>query len=816
MSTDDTTFSYTNSRNVNVRLETSENDLAKIVLWESGSDSVLYNSFANDTTYSLKSLDDGLILLNARVRDRAGNWSSITQTNVFLDRRLPRIESVSFANRFSSSFQVEINVDVKDDTLFSLVGALEEIWFSENNSFPSNETQVFNLPEQVKFTGSFTINLNQIFGEHTVYAKLKDKAGNWSTIENAKIEVVDVVQPTSLILSDLTQSNQVQDVAFSGWSNSDTVQVYLTYRGNLKQILTAWDSNFSSNLMAHDNWTTLNDSTVQFNYSFGSVEGLVNLWVKLIGPNLSDTSTVISESINIDKTAPALTDFAAYQIPNSGDTLFSFTNDEKISVEFISPSETITHGLVWEVASDSQFYDLNDLVISYTLASPVNELKTVYSIVRDSAGNWSQQDYLDSIILDKMNPTLSDLILSDLSKAGIEDSVLTDNLNIEVSLQASDVLPGKLYQVIVAQNEALSLNRKEFIFNSGQVQFVNGMFTVSYLASKDFQFGNTIRCWVAIEDSALNSSITLIDDIIVTEKLEISSKLFDLADPTDALYSRSSKVGLVVSEFSGVYEEISFSENKADLSNWQKVTSGQSFTAEYEFSSSVPFFIGKLYISARNSAGQSILDSAFISIDKAAPTIQDVVILATDPVGDQKYSNTKEIKVQLNVTDSGLLSQIHLSEDSTFATFQTIDLISSNISSFQNEVDFELSENNGTKKVFVRAVDAAENVGVPNSDEIIADYDPFFEITNHPNPFNPNSEPTILIVKTLGVTSFEVNIYDLFGNHVKKIEVPAGERYNQIVWDGKNGKGETVANGGYICVVETSSKTMTRKIAVIK
>lgn len=816
LSPGDTTFSYTKSRDVHVELLTADKDLAKIVFWESGLDSVLYDSFAQDTTYSFKSLDDGLILFNIRVRDNAGNWSSPSQTNVFLDRRLPIIESLAFNNRFSSSFQVEINVTVKDDTLFSQIGALEKIRFSENNAFPSNESQVFDLPEQVSFSGSFKIDLNQTFGEHTVYAQVKDRAGNWSAIQNAKIDVVDIVQPTSLTLKDLTPSNQTLNVAFSGWSNSDTVLVSLTHRGILTQILTARDAGFSTNFQLYDQWTTLNDSTVQFNYSFGNVEGLAELWVQLVGPNLTDSSDVISESITIDKTAPTLADFAAYQILNSGDTLFAFTNEENISIEFISPNESITNALVWETGADSQYYELNDLVISYNFATSVNELKSIYSSIRDSAGNWSLQEYSDTIILDTTTPTLSKLILSDRTTPGIEDSVLTDDLNIEVSLQATDILPGKLFKIIVAQNDAISLNREEFIFNTGQVQSINGMFSVSYQANKDYLFGNSIRCWVVVEDSASNKSVSLIDDIIVTEKLEISSKLFDLADPTDSLYSGSSKVGFFVKEVSGVYEEISFSENKADLSDWQKVSTGQPFSTEHEFSSSASFFIGKLFVSARNSAGQSIIDSALITIDKEVSTIQNVLIVATEPAGDQKYSNNKDVKIQLNVSDSGLLSQIHLSEDSTFTTFQTIDLLTSNVSSFQNDVDFELSENNGIKKVFVRAVDAAENNSALNFDDIIADYDPFFEITNHPNPFNPNSGPTKIIIKTLGSNGFEINIYDLFGNHVKKIEVPAGERYNQIIWDGKNGKGETVANGGYICVVETTSKTMTRKIAVIK
>ena len=168
------------------------------------------------------------------------------------------------------------------------------------------------------------------------------------------------------------------------------------------------------------------------------------------------------------------------------------------------------------------------------------------------------------------------------------------------------------------------------------------------------------------------------------------------------------------------------------------------------------------------------------------------------------------------VNDSGILSQVHISEDSSFSTFDNINIFSLNSSTFQSEVDFELSATNGTKQIYIRALDAAENVSFIIFDEIIADYDPIVSLTNHPNPFNPNIESTILVVKTEGLKPLEVNIYDLFGNHVKKISIPAGERYNQVFWDGKNGKGEIVANGGYLCIVKTDSKILSRKIGVLK
>ena len=179
-----------------------------------------------------------MILFNVGIRDRAGNWSAILQTDVFLDRRLPILESISFDNVYASSFQVKINLVAKDDTLFSGIGALENVRFSENKDFPANETQLFDLHDVTTFSGNFDINLNPEYGSHTVYGQVRDKAGNWSGVLNAEVTIVQVVQPTDITLMDITPSGQVEHVAFSGLSNSDTVNVQIGYSGVLKQILT--------------------------------------------------------------------------------------------------------------------------------------------------------------------------------------------------------------------------------------------------------------------------------------------------------------------------------------------------------------------------------------------------------------------------------------------------------------------------------------------------------------------------------------------------------------------------------------------------
>jgi flagellar hook assembly protein FlgD len=62
-----------------------------------------------------------------------------------------------------------------------------------------------------------------------------------------------------------------------------------------------------------------------------------------------------------------------------------------------------------------------------------------------------------------------------------------------------------------------------------------------------------------------------------------------------------------------------------------------------------------------------------------------------------------------------------------------------------------------------------------------------------------------------------VTIYDLYGDlvHSDQIAVSSGVT-EQYVWDGRNGNGRVVGNGGYICRIHGGGMDLRRKIAVVK
>jgi len=98
--------------------------------------------------------------------------------------------------------------------------------------------------------------------------------------------------------------------------------------------------------------------------------------------------------------------------------------------------------------------------------------------------------------------------------------------------------------------------------------------------------------------------------------------------------------------------------------------------------------------------------------------------------------------------------------------------------------------------------------------------------TNYPNPFHPPSEGTTLAYKLDDNASVTVRIYTQTGSLVKRMFFDKGASgglagLNTVVWDGKNGKGDVVASGGYIVLIEAQGTGETlhvirRKIAVVR
>jgi hypothetical protein len=99
-------------------------------------------------------------------------------------------------------------------------------------------------------------------------------------------------------------------------------------------------------------------------------------------------------------------------------------------------------------------------------------------------------------------------------------------------------------------------------------------------------------------------------------------------------------------------------------------------------------------------------------------------------------------------------------------------------------------------------------------------------VTNYPNPFHPGETPTTIAYVLADNARVTMKVYTLTGDLVLRREFSQGDDggragLNEVLWDGRNGRGDFVASGGYIMVLnaEGAGETlhvMRRKIAVVR
>jgi hypothetical protein len=99
-------------------------------------------------------------------------------------------------------------------------------------------------------------------------------------------------------------------------------------------------------------------------------------------------------------------------------------------------------------------------------------------------------------------------------------------------------------------------------------------------------------------------------------------------------------------------------------------------------------------------------------------------------------------------------------------------------------------------------------------------------ITSYPNPFHPGESPATIAYKLADDANVTLRIYTLSGVLVLRTQYAHGAPggtigLNEVTWDGRNGKNEYVASGGYIVVVEAEGHgetlhRMRHRVAVVR
>ena len=99
-------------------------------------------------------------------------------------------------------------------------------------------------------------------------------------------------------------------------------------------------------------------------------------------------------------------------------------------------------------------------------------------------------------------------------------------------------------------------------------------------------------------------------------------------------------------------------------------------------------------------------------------------------------------------------------------------------------------------------------------------------VSNYPNPFHAGSEATTIAYKLDDFATVTLRVYTSSGSLVRRVAFDRGAQggnpgLNEWRWDGRNGKGEVVASGGYLVLIEAQGQGETlhvirRKVAVVR
>jgi hypothetical protein len=99
-------------------------------------------------------------------------------------------------------------------------------------------------------------------------------------------------------------------------------------------------------------------------------------------------------------------------------------------------------------------------------------------------------------------------------------------------------------------------------------------------------------------------------------------------------------------------------------------------------------------------------------------------------------------------------------------------------------------------------------------------------VTNYPNPFHAGTEGTTIAYKLEDFAAVTLRVFTNSGSLVRHVVFDRGAPGgtpgdNAWVWDGRNGKGDVVASGGYVVLIEAQGQGETlhvirRKVAVVR
>jgi hypothetical protein len=349
-----------------VTLDLSVSDATEMLLSESnGFAGAAWEPYAAERTWNLSAAEGGKTVY-AKFRDAAGNEYGPVSDSITLDTVAP-------------SFNNFTGPTVTNDPVVSLAlttPAADQMRLSKNGDFSG--------ASWVAFAATPSFDLQATSSNITVYAQLRDQAGNESAVRSVTVRV-DQDAPATPVVS----------IANGPWVKSPNVTVQ-TLADGAAQIRVSQNP-----ALTGADWSSFTQLKA-FTLTAGEGASTVYVQVKDEAGNLSG---IASAPVTLDTTPPAVT---VFQAEDAGGTVITQTAGLRIyiglDVSDLSPVEvqySRTNSFTnapWEPVTDNRTWDL------LAPTDPAGENRQVHIRLRDAAGNTFQPAPL-TVLVDTLPPT---------------------------------------------------------------------------------------------------------------------------------------------------------------------------------------------------------------------------------------------------------------------------------------------------------------------------------------------------------------------------------------------------------------------------
>ncbi len=811
---------FTNDASVVLETTTPAADVCQIKTGFAADALGLCQSWSDRMTVVLPERE-GHIAFFASIRDSAGNWSTVVRTSIYKDQTPPTltIELQDYDTRDpnrTDNPRVRVHITAVSDSAFQMAlnpVATDSIHQCADFVYPVTDTDgVAGLDNQ----------RNVYF----FYAAVSDSAGNVSAVTYDDIPR-DLLALNRITLYDADDSTNDGEYRDSLYTNDESVIIVVNKAGQPTHYAVSEDS---TALASNPVWQNYPGDTLKSTLS--SLQGVqtVFLWLKdIITGKISE---IKSNNIALDKTPP---DYFAFNLQDTT-TVNKLCSTPRELVSSNS-SRWTNESRIWAIADsvhdmlsgiDSVQYNQSKFKYAPKILLDIpNEpnIFVVHGSVNDSAGNWRTTQFNAFIQYDSESPVMS--LRDSRIDYSLNDPQVRVNFTVLQDTRA-------LWQVVAAKN---------CCFTDDPLHFYPP--NVDSISVPPSWAGEGWRYFIAA-DSAGN--VSSVDSVyfhqIKPPELAITAFDYDeyFATPSyrDSLYSDELLVVLEITVLSGDLDSVKIWDiDPANTSSWIPKSAlleikPNLYYANFNCSNLIaPAGYDIIYILAKDRLNEtSALEQDTLLYNSSPPILEQFEIVALN--GDQTGTAERKVIVRycvaydLPVLNSDLpLAAIVLSDS------LTVDSIIP-IQSHCGQFEFELSDHRGLQIISAYVLDAAD---IPQDGRAFPDemehhpsnvlcdsirYNPV-EVSNYPNPFNPLLEITQLLFYLNEESPVEISIFDPFGNLVDSWQTLGKKGFNdghfdaQLCWDGKNGKDQIVANGGYICLIKPKSgEAIYRKIAVLK